>query len=284
MAATDIFDIKAYKEMLKSKGVTDEDLAPFNTGQLTTTSEFGRYQSEHKAKQAQLDAERQQVQAKYAELQQYEAWVQQLEAQYGPRENWSTAFQAQVANQNPSPAVDVNVIRQQLQSEWDRREQALRDEFRGQLELTGQGAAAFSKFYYNANKLWEREYGSELPEAEFQKFYTDNGHTNPQVALALFEAPYKEKKQEETWNKKLEEARLEGIRTGISQAGTPGDMGASAGGWFGNTSLANASISAGLAADAANTTTNQLTEAQQRERFMANMDKRNAAGEFNKIN
>lgn len=215
------FDLKQYRESLKTKyNIADEDFEPFAKGQITSTSEFGKYQAEHKRAMET-------VQAKYDELMVYEKSIQELEATYGPREQWSAAFQQRVAAHNPdgSNAMPNAVTQADLQRVLNAALQKQRDEltttFQSQLEEVGKGAALFSEFYYEANEHWKSTYGTSLPKEEFRKFYQENGHTNPQVAMSLFEQPYRDKKREEEWTKKLDEARNEGRMSALSQAGIP---------------------------------------------------------------
>lgn len=237
MAAT--FDIKAYRESLKTKyNIPDEDLAPFEKD-ITSTSEFSRYQTEHKKAMADVEQERKQLIAQHAQLSEYETWVKGLETEYGPREQWSAAFKARIGNSNPdgSGTVNTGVSATDLQKAIDtaliRQRTELTADFNKQIEQVGQGAASFARFYYQANKHWEKEYGTELPEEEFRKFYEDNGHVDPRIALKLYEQPFAEKKREAEYEKKIAEAELRGEQRARSQAGIM-ETGVSAGGWFSN--------------------------------------------------
>jgi hypothetical protein len=275
---TTVFDIDNYIATLKTKyNIADEDLAavPEIKAGFKRQDEFSRYQQEHKNAMTA-------VQAKYAELTEYENSIRALEQTYGPREQWSQSFAAAIAAQNPDGSNRMTPSGL-TEADVDRRVAAMLEkkeqEFATRLETVGRGAAEFSKFYYKANKDWEKQYGSELPEEEFQKFFTDNGHTDPRIALALFEQPYKEKKREEEWQKKLEEADRAGEVRGRSQAGTPDGL-SSGGGWMGesNISIGHAANTAANATDAA---AGLMTRDQQMAKFNAGMEKRaQATGNF----
>lgn len=234
------FDIKAYRELLKAKGMTDEDLAPFTTGQLTTTSEFSKYQAEHKKAMEQVQQERAQVQAAAAEVAQYEAGVREFESRYGPRSTWPAALEAYVEKQNPNPqptGITEQVFDQRLNAALAKQRQEMEAAFQGQLETIGQGSAAYAEFVSDAREHWKSEYGTTFPKDDFRKFYVDNGHTNPHIALTLFESPHKAEKEKKEWEAKLEQARLEGAQSVRSQLGVVDGMGIGAGGWAGDVSI-----------------------------------------------
>lgn len=245
-----LFDIEQYKKDLAAAGVpqplidkVDADIKPGFMRQ----DDYSRKSQILQQQTQTLQQERQQVQATYAQLSEYETWVKSLEQQYGPREQWSTAFAQRVGASNPDGTGNLSTgmspaeVQQMLDRALTKQREELSGLFSQQLEQVGHGAAQFSKFYYQANKYWEKEYGAELPEGDFQEFFTKNGHTNPQVALRLFEMPFKEKKQQEDFDKRLEAARLEGAASARSQAGIP-EVSSGAGGWFDNR------VSAGAAA------------------------------------
>lgn len=231
-----VFDVKSYRESLKTKyNIPDEDLAALgDKGEITQG--FMR-QDDYSRKQRALQEQQTQVQQQYQHLSEYETWVKSLEAQYGPREQWSAAFSAQVQRQDPAQSMSPDDITRIVQANVQAAIAEERKAFQQQLEQVGQGSAAFARFYYQSNKDWESKYGTPLPEDEFKKYYEDNGHTDPRIALQLFERPFAEKKKEEEWQKKLDAAREEGVRSAMSQgyipeAGSGGTMG-SMGGWYG---------------------------------------------------
>lgn len=236
-----VFDLKSYRESLKTKyNIADEDLVA-----LDDKGDVGQgfmRQDDYSRKHTALQQQQQQLQSAYTQLQQYDAFVQQLEQRLGPRETWSADVIAQVGAQNPngSGTVDTSAMATEiatLKRDFANTVNALKQEFKNEIEQVGQGAAAFSQFIYESNEHWRNEYGTSLPKDDFRKFYEDGAYTDPRVALRLFEQPFAQKKNDDAWEKKLEAAREEGRRSAASQQGGVfgGDPNAtSAGGWLGN--------------------------------------------------
>lgn len=227
-----VFDLDSYVNTLKEKyKIEDADLA----GVSEIKSGFMR-QDDYSRKQQELQRERQTVQSTYDQLQQYEANIQAFEQRYGSRDAWPAALEAYVQNQNPNPqptGVSEQVVMQLLA----RQRQELEAQFAGQLETVGQGSAAFAEFVYDARDHWQSTYGTKFPKEDFRKFYTENGHNNPTIALALFEKPYAEEKAKKDWEQKIEQARLEGAASERSRMGVLDGMGIGAGGWAGDVSI-----------------------------------------------
>lgn len=238
-----LFDVKSYRESLKTKyNIPDEDLAPFaDKGEITQG--FMR-QDDYSRKSQQLQQMRN-------ELQEYEVWVKSLEAAYGPREQWSEAFARAVGQQNPSGSGEVTPaglseaeVQRRIDAAVRQTAEQLSQQFSSQLEVVGRGAAAFAEFYFEANDYFRETYGTKLPKDEFKKFFDENGHTDPRIALKLFEQPYAEKKREKEVEDRIARATQEAEQRVRSQYGIV-DGGGSQGGWAGGKA---SSISVGAAA------------------------------------
>ena len=223
-----VFDTKAYRESLKTKyNIPDEDLAPLaDKGEITQG--FMRQDDYSRQSQA-VQTERAALQAKHQSLMEYETWVQSYEAKYGPREQWDAAFQRAIGQYNPdgsgspvSQGLNEAEVQRRIDAAVSGAVSRVSEQFAQQLEQVGQGSARFAEFYYDANKRWETEYGKSFPKDDFKKFYQENGHTNPQIALQLFESPYRADKEKAAWESKLAEAEARGETRGRSQSGVPG--------------------------------------------------------------
>lgn len=245
-----VFDVDAYVSSLKTKyNIADDDLKPvaeIKQGFLRQ-DEFGRKMSALDTDRTKFEADRKQLTELADAAMRYESWVQSIEQKVGlPREQWSTGLRAQVGAANPDGTGTVAPTGI-TQADLERALKAQRDEMMGifstQLEQVGQGAAVFAEFYLEANEHWKANYGGMLPKDDFKKFFQEGGHTNPRVALQLFEAPFKAEKEKSDWERKLAEAEQRGEQRVRSQLGIQ-EVSTGAGGWFTGTSIGHAADNA----------------------------------------
>jgi hypothetical protein len=273
-----VFDIEQYAKDLAAAGVAQELI-----DKLTTEVKPGfMRQDTFSRRQQELDREKQRVETLYGQLSEYETYVKSLEAQYGPREQWSATFQARVGQYNPdgtgnlTSAADFDA---KLQTALKEQESRLTTLFTQQLEQVGQGAAAFADFSYDAKERWRDEYGKVFPKDEFKKFYQENGHTNPVVALQLFEAPFKAEKEKADWERRIKEAETAAEQRVRSQLGSP-EVGSS-GTWDAQTSIgvaASLPITAPAAGTAAPNDDQKVAEAAAAIRKRWNTEQSSAPG------
>jgi hypothetical protein len=265
-----VFDLDQYAKELEAAGVAKELIDKLNA---EVRPGFMR-QDDYSRKQQELQTQRTAVQNDYQRLSAYEQSLKEFEATYGPREQWGQVLAAAFERQNPNPdgsgrpaasTDDIAALKREFQSTLD----TVKQQFAQQLEQTGQGAAAFSRFYLQAHKHWEKEYGTELPEDDFRKFYEDNGHTDPRVALQLFERPYADKKRDDEWTKKLDAAREEGRRSAVSQGGIP-EVSSNAGGWLGSANFP--AVGTGGIVDLAKAASDELPPDQAAQQFAQRMN------------
>lgn len=227
-----VFDIEQYIKDLEAANVPKELI-----DKMTTEVKPGfMRQDTFSRRQQQLDLEQRRLEALHGQLSEYETYVKSLEQAYGPRDQWSAAFARQVGQHNPDGSGAVTGLTpEQFDARLNAALQKQREELLGvfsqQLEQVGQGSAVFTKFYVDTHKRWEKEYSGEFPEADFQKFYAENGHTDPRVAVQLFEQPYKAAKEKAAWEQKIKDAEVAAEQRVRSQLGSP-ELGGS-GTWAG---------------------------------------------------
>jgi hypothetical protein len=116
------------------------------------------------------------------------------------------------------------MTREEFERLWQEREQRLTQGVQGGFA----GMVGLQKFLAKANAKHTKEYGEPLDIDEFEKHFTEGSYSSYDKAFEDYLRPREEQKKEQEFQKKLEEARLEGRREAHSNSQYPGRPGASA--------------------------------------------------------
>lgn len=221
----DVFDHKKWLSSLKTKFNIPDTEIPREAEegwmrQNDYDSNFNKLKSEHAKRMAVEDQFHQDLVASQQKLQ----LVADLEAKFGPAERWSDSLAAAIAGahpelvedqQNSNSGLDPRTVQQMISDAISQTEQRLA----AQVNNVGKGAAIMIDFMATAPERWRDTYGVKFPKDEFSQFFAKSGIQDPHVAFEIFEKPYKEKKLEDEYKAKLDEAEKKGYQSAMSKHG-----------------------------------------------------------------